>query len=72
MKGNTKNEWQYQGAFIIQFHPETDFESGRCAGRAEHAASYEAARFDTLDELLVFLTRTLKEAQARQLNNQSQ
>ena len=68
MKGNTKNEWQYQGAFIIQFRPETDFEAGRCAGRAEHAASYEAAHFDTLDELLIFLTRTLKEAQARRLD----
>ncbi|MEP7339729.1 MAG: hypothetical protein ABI977_18470 [Acidobacteriota bacterium] len=72
MKGSAKNQWQYQSAFIIQFRPETDFQTGRCTGRVEHAASHEAARFNTLDELLAFLNRTLKEAQARQSNNQSQ
>ena len=65
MKGNTKNEWQYQSAFVIQFRPETNFEAGQCAGRVEHVASYEAAHFDSLDELLAFLTRALQQARVR-------
>ncbi|MGH9845809.1 MAG: hypothetical protein ACREEM_44455, partial [Blastocatellia bacterium] len=69
MKGNTKNEWQYQRAFVIQFRPETDLTSGRWVGRAEHVASFEATRFHSLDELLAFLTRMLSEARAREEMN---
>ena len=65
MNSNTKNEWQYQGAFVIQFRPETDFEEGRYVGRVEHVASYEAVHFNSLDELLTFMARLLKEAQSR-------
>ncbi len=70
MNGNTKNEWQYQGAFVIQFRPETDFEAGRWAGRVEHVATYEAAHFHSLDELLAFLARALQQAQARRLGRE--
>ncbi|MCI0392061.1 MAG: hypothetical protein MOB07_25280 [Acidobacteria bacterium] len=64
MNSNTKNEWQYQGAFVIQFRPETDIAAGRYKGRVEHVASYEATHFHSLDELLAFVTRMLKEAEA--------
>jgi hypothetical protein len=63
MNSDTKNEWQYRRAFVIQFRPETDLGAGRCAGRVEHVASYEAAHFHSLDELLAFMARLLKEAQ---------
>jgi hypothetical protein len=62
MNSNTKNEWQYQGAFVIQFRPETDIAAGRLNGRVEHVTSYEAAHFHSLEELLAFVKRLLKEA----------
>lgn len=62
MNSNTKNEWQYQGAFVIRFRPETDIAAGNCAGRVEHVASYEATHFHSLDELLAFVARLLREA----------
>ncbi len=63
MNSNTKNEWQYQGAFVIQFRPETDIAAGRYEGRVEHVASYEATHFHSLDELLAFVARLLKETE---------
>ena len=59
MKNTNKNEWQYQGAFVIQFRPDTDLQEGRCSGRVEHVASYEAAHFHSLDEVLAFVSRVL-------------
>jgi hypothetical protein len=63
MNCNTKNEWQYQGAFVVQFRPETDIAAGRLDGRVEHVASHEAAHFHSLDQLLGFVMRLLKEAE---------
>jgi hypothetical protein len=48
-----------QRAFVIQFRPETDIEQGRLAGRVEHVASGEAVHFQSLEELLAFVTRML-------------
>jgi hypothetical protein len=53
------NDWKYKGAFVIQFQPETDIETGRCQGRAEHITSYKAVRFRSLDELLAFVDQIL-------------
>jgi hypothetical protein len=53
--------WQYMGAFVIQFRPESDIEAGRFEGRIEHVASYRATRFHSLDELLGFIASVLKE-----------
>ncbi len=53
--------WQYKGAFVIQFRPETDIEAGRFEGRIEHMASYKATRFHSLDELLAFIASVLNE-----------
>ena len=55
------SRWQYRGAFVIQFRPETDIEAGRLEGRVEHMASYKAIRFHSLDELLEFIASTLAE-----------
>jgi hypothetical protein len=60
--------WQQNGAFVIQFRPQTDIEAGRFEGRVEHIASYKATRFSSLDELhrfiallsgFLFITETL-------------
>lgn len=61
MNSTTENEWQYQRAFVIQFRTETDLAAGRCVGRVEHVASYEATHFHSLDELLAFMARLLRE-----------
>ena len=51
----------YRFAFVIQFRPETDVEAGRLEGKVEHVASYEAARFSSLEELLSFISKMLGE-----------
>ena len=51
----------YRFAFVIQFRPETDVEAGRFEGKVEHVASYEATRFSSLEELLSFIARMLRE-----------
>jgi len=51
----------YRFAFVIQFRPETDVEAGRLEGKVEHIASYEAKRFCSLEELLSFIAKMLKE-----------
>ena len=53
--------WQYNAAFVIQFRPGTDIESGRFSGRVEHVASYRAKQFHSLDELLKFIADVLAE-----------
>lgn len=54
-------EWQYKGAFVVQFRPETDIEAGRFEGRVEHVASSTAGRFHSLDQLLGFIAKVLAE-----------
>lgn len=53
--------WQYSGAFVIQFRPESDIEAGRFEGRVEHMTTYKATRFHSLDELLDFIAIVLTE-----------
>jgi hypothetical protein len=52
----------YRFAFVIQFRPETDIEAGRLEGKVEHIASYEATRFSSLEQLLSFIAKMLKES----------
>jgi hypothetical protein len=51
--------WQYNAAFVIQFQPETDVDLGRFEGRIEHIPSSSAIRFESLDQLLVFIAQEL-------------
>jgi hypothetical protein len=53
--------WQSKAAFVIQFREGTDIGAGRLDGRVEHIASYRAARFRSIDELLAFMARVLAE-----------
>lgn len=47
----------------MQFRAETDAAQGRYAGRVEHVASGQVARFASQEELWAFLTRMLREVQ---------
>jgi hypothetical protein len=53
--------WQSKAAFVIQFRESTDVEAGRLEGKVEHIASYRAARFHSVEELLAFIARVLAE-----------
>jgi len=46
-------------AFVVQLTENMDAEHGRWAGRAEHVTSGQATRFQSLDELLAFVSRIL-------------
>jgi len=50
-----------QGAFVIQFRPESVIKAGRFEGRVEYMASHMAKRFHSLDELLEFIASVLNE-----------
>ena len=50
-----------EGAFVIQFRAGTDVGDHRVEGRVEHVVSGEATRFDSLDTLLAFLARMLRD-----------
>jgi len=58
--------WQSRAAFVIQFREGTDIEAGRVEGKVEHIASFRAARFQSLDELLAFVARILAECKDRE------
>jgi len=58
--------WQYEGAFVIQFRPQTDIEAGRFDGRVEHVASHRATRFHSLEELLRFMASVLADISDRE------
>lgn len=51
-----------QRAFVLQLHAEADVAQGRIIGRVEHVLSGHTAHFQTLDELLEFLSRLLRAA----------
>src|SRR5215813_9045073 len=57
-------DWKYNGAFVIQFQPETDLETGRCQGRVEHIVTYKTVRFHSVGELLAFVNKVLKETRS--------
>jgi hypothetical protein len=48
-------------AFVVQFGRETSLDPGRMAGRVEHVVSGKVARFQSLDELVAFMTGVLRE-----------
>lgn len=48
-------------AFVVQFGRDTAVDIGRMAGRVEHVVSGKVARFQSLDELVAFMTEVLRE-----------
>ncbi|HET9131793.1 MAG TPA: hypothetical protein VFO86_12635 [Terriglobia bacterium] len=55
----TMKEWQHKAAFVIQIQPDSRLNDGQIRGRVEHVASTRATRFQSVDELLVFITTVL-------------
>ena len=51
-------------AFVVQFRTRP-CGAPSWGGRGEHLASYQVARFHSLDELLAFMTRVLTEVEAQ-------
>jgi hypothetical protein len=48
-------------AFVVQFGPATQVDAGQVEGRVEHLVSRQATRFQSLETLLAFITRVLRE-----------
>ena len=48
-------------AFVVQFHTDTELETGRMSGRVEHVVSGRATRFDSLEALLAFIGQVLRD-----------
>jgi hypothetical protein len=55
---------QRTGTIVIQFQTGTDIQADRIEGRVVHVASGQSAQFNSLEELLAFLSNLLKEARA--------
>jgi hypothetical protein len=62
MKADLEQKPQYtpEQAFVIQFGRETVVDTGRLAGRVEHVVTGKVARFQSLDELVAFMTEVLR------------
>jgi hypothetical protein len=50
-------------AFVVQFGRETAIDAGCIAGRVEHVVSGKAARFQSLNDLMAFMTAMLREVE---------
>ena len=48
-------------AFVVQFSTDTHLEAGRIRGRVEHVVSRNATHFQSLEALLAFMDRMLRE-----------
>ena len=48
-------------AFVVQIHADAQVEQGQWQGRVEHLVSYQASRFQSLEELLAFIVKVLNE-----------
>jgi hypothetical protein len=50
-------------AFVVQVHAEAQVEQGHFKGRVEHVVSRQAAHFESLEELVAFITQLVREQQ---------
>ena len=50
-------------AFVVQVHAEAQVERGHFKGRVEHVVSHQAAHFESLEELVTFITRVVIDQQ---------
>ncbi len=53
-------------AFVVQVHADAKVEQGQWQGRVEHLASYQATRFQSLEELLTFIVKVLNEPERQE------
>jgi hypothetical protein len=55
-------------AFVVQLHADAQVEQGEWKGRVEHLNSYKAAHFESLEDLLAFMTRTVTAQEQAELS----
>lgn len=55
------SELPAERAFVVQFRQETDLEKGVIEGRVEHLVSGESAHFGSLEELVQFIGKVLRD-----------
>ena len=48
-------------AFVVQFSPATQLDDGQLEGRVEHLVSRQATRFQSMEALVAFISRVLRE-----------
>jgi hypothetical protein len=62
MKDDLEHNPPYSSAwaFVVQFRRETGVDTGSLVGRVEHVVSGQVARFQSLDELVAFMTNVLR------------
>jgi hypothetical protein len=53
-------------AFVVQVHADARVEQGQWQGRVEHLVSYQAARFQSIEELLAFIVKVLSEPEKQE------
>jgi len=53
-------------AFVVQVHADAKVEQGQWQGRVEHLVSYQATRFQSLEELLAFIVKVLNEPEPQE------
>jgi hypothetical protein len=53
-------------AFVVQVRADAKVEQGQWQGRVEHLVSYQATRFQSLEELLAFIVKVLSEPEPRE------
>jgi hypothetical protein len=58
-------------AFVVQFSPATQVDAGPVEGRVEHLLSRQATRFQSLEALLAFVSRVLREVRDAQATAES-
>jgi hypothetical protein len=58
-------------AFVVQFGPATQLDGGPVEGRVEHLVSRQATRFQSLEALLAFISRVLREVRDAHTSEES-
>ncbi|HKA21256.1 MAG TPA: hypothetical protein VKN18_23460 [Blastocatellia bacterium] len=63
------NRLPHNTAFVVRFDPSSDIESGIIEGKVEHVASFRTERFQSLDELLMFVGLMLRDARSEEVEH---
>jgi hypothetical protein len=56
-------------AFVVQVHADAKVEQGQWQGRVEHVVSYQATRFQSLEELLAFMVKVVSALEQQEQND---
>ena len=70
-RGDRSQVLSIHRAFVVEFSASTRVETGHLAGRVEHVVSHQALHFESLETLLAFVARVLKEGSDRSLTEES-